>query len=105
MILIAAACTCGTSAGTGRPTRTPTLNRGSAFVGYAFDRSAGALEPLRLLVGSGLPNLYDAGLPGGGSRRLSRPAAQPRDRRHLGGAGRGDAYQRGANRRPDPLRP
>src|SRR5882757_8756934 len=32
MILIAAACTCGTSAGTGRPTRTPTLNRGARLL-------------------------------------------------------------------------
>jgi len=46
--MTAAACTCGTRAGTGRPTLTPTLAEGSALVGHAFDQSVGALEPVRL---------------------------------------------------------
>ena len=104
-MMIAAACTCGTRAGTSRPTLTPTLAEGSAFVGYAFDRPAGAWTPVRLLVGDRLPNVYDAGLPGGGPHRLSCPAMQPFDRGHLRGARRGDAVQRRADQRLDPLQP
>src|SRR4051794_22112418 len=103
--MIAAACTCGTRAGTGRPTLTPTFAEGRALVGHAFDRSVAALEPVRLLVGGRLPHVYDARLPGGGPVGLSRPIVQPFDRGHLRGAGRGEPFRRRADRRTDPLRP
>src|SRR5436305_3446033 len=105
MMMIAAACTCGPRAGTCGPILTPALAEGSALVGHAFDRSVGALEPVRVLVGGRLPNVHDARLPGGGPDGLSCPIVQPFDRGHLRGARRGDRFRRRAHRRTDPLQP